>query len=128
VPHERGCRYQVAVVRHFFALIHRQHKSVDGLLVDVSAPLVVKNQGLGRRKLDFTPILHPSQFSNRLVDIAFIEDAVSFPENEHRVLSFFNLLQQRRIVRLLQAQHRTLVGLTWSQRVLIEHQSFSRIK
>ena len=58
VPHKGRRRYQVAVVGHLLTLVHRQHERVDGLLVDISAALVVEYERLCRCKLNLTAVLH----------------------------------------------------------------------
>ncbi len=50
---------------------------------------MVVDQGLGSCELDFSAILDTGQLTNGLVDVAFVEDAETFPENEDRILTFF---------------------------------------
>mgnify|MGYP000141359631 CR=1 FL=1 len=85
VPHKCRCRYQVAIVSHLFALVHRQHKCVNRLLVDISAPFVVEYECLSRCVLDLPPVLHSGKFANRLVDVTFVENSVAFPEYKYWV-------------------------------------------
>ena len=92
MPEEAGSRYQITIVCHLLALVHREHERIDRLLIDVAAPLVVKDQSLGRRILYLATILHARQLSDSLIDIAFIVDSVGFPEDKHWILAFVQLL------------------------------------
>ena len=74
MPHERGRRYKVPIICHFFSFIHSEHKCVDRLLIDVTAALVVENECVSRCKLYFSFVLHSSEFSNSLIDVAFVDD------------------------------------------------------
>ena len=92
VPQECGCRYQITIIGHFLALVHRKNKSVDRLLVNISAPLVVEDERLRRSILDLTAVLHSGKLSDRFVYVTFVEDTEGFPENEGGILTFLKFL------------------------------------
>ena len=92
MPQECGCRYQITIVCHFLALIHRENERVDRLLVNISAPLVVEDERLRRSVLDLTAILHSGELSDCLVDVTFVEYSEGFPENEGGILTFLKFL------------------------------------
>ena len=92
VPEEGSCSYQIAIVSLLFTLIHREHECVDGFLIDVAAPLVVENEGLGCRELNLTPILDACQLTDRFIYISFVKNSVGLPKDEHWVLSLLELL------------------------------------
>ena len=96
MPHERRCRYQVAIVRHLFTLVHRQHKRVNRFLVDVAAPFMVEYQRLSRRILHLSTVLDARELANGFIDVTFVKDSVGFPENQYGVRTFFQLLQSHR--------------------------------
>ena len=89
VPHKGRRRYQVSIVGHFFSLVHGQHERVYGLLVDISAPLVVEYERLCRSILDLSAILNARKLTNGLVDVTLVEDSVGFPENQNWILTLF---------------------------------------
>ena len=99
VPQETGCSYQVTIICHFLALIHRQHKRVDRFLVNVAAPLMIVDQGLGCSELHLAPVLNSGQLSDRLIDVSFIENTEGLPENKNGVCALVKLLHTRKIER-----------------------------
>ena len=88
MPHKGRRRYQVSIVGHFFSLVHGQHKRVYGLLVNISAPLVVEDERLCSSILDLSAILNTRKLTNGLVDVTLVEDPVGFPEDQNWILTF----------------------------------------
>ena len=126
---EGGCSYQIAVVRHFLPLVHCQHECVDSLLVDVTAAFMVENEGLGGCVLNFSAVLDPGQLSDGLIDVSFVEDSVRLPEDENGIGAFFHFLRTAQTSEIARDHSVTDKNkLTLSQRVRIEHHSFSLIR
>ena len=80
MPQESAASEEIAITRHRLLLIQSDGECVDCLLVDVSAPLMVINEGHSRRKVNFSALLDPSQLTDRLGHWTFLEDAEGFPE------------------------------------------------
>jgi hypothetical protein len=92
VAQESGSAENVTVRSGLFPLIELEHIDVNGILVDVSAPLVVVDESVGGREGALTPILNLGELSDGLVDVAFVENTETLPENQDGVHSFFQFV------------------------------------
>lgn len=92
MPHEGSCSQQVSIASHRFAFVHREHKRVNGFLVNVATAFVVKNESDRGRILNRLTVLVACQLSNCFINVAFVENAESFPEDEHGVVTLAELV------------------------------------
>jgi len=93
VPQESGSAEKVLVRRLLFALVKLQHKCIDRLLIDVAAPLMIKNERNRRRELNFTALLDPRELTDSFSNASFVENAECLPESQNGVLTLAKLLQ-----------------------------------
>lgn len=95
MPQEGGSAHQVTVTSLVLALLHLEHIHVNGFLVNVTAALIVVNEGESGRKSDFAPVLYPVEFTDGLSDATFIKDAKGLPESKHSILPLVEFLQSQ---------------------------------
>jgi hypothetical protein len=85
---ESSSNIKIFVGCHFFSVIEFESEGVNGLLINISASLMVMDKSNSSSKSNLSSILHSCELSKSFSSITFLEDTEGLPENEDWVLSF----------------------------------------
>lgn len=78
---------QIFISSHLLTVVELKGQSVDGFLVNVSAALIVVNEGNCSGKGDLSAVLDSVEFSYGFSGVSLLEEPIGLPECEDWVLA-----------------------------------------